>query len=96
MKAKETQCNIEGQDRDLIRETLNSAVSTEGIPIPTKMLAYDALALIQALERELEKQKEIINTLGEDSDFLNVLEGVGVDNWEGYEIAREIFQETQE
>jgi hypothetical protein len=34
--------------------------------------------------------------LQESKDFLEALRAAGVDNWEGYDIAREIFTETKE
>lgn len=34
--------------------------------------------------------------LEEDSMFLNCLRGAGVDNWDGYEVAQEAFQEYLE
>lgn len=40
--------------------------------------------------------KENYDALCEDSDFLEALRSAGVDNWEGYEIAQEIFQEDED
>lgn len=36
------------------------------------------------------------NDLVEDQQFLRALERAGVDNWDGYDFALEIFQEMQE
>lgn len=35
-------------------------------------------------------------SLQEDSHWLSCLENAGVDNWDGYDYAREIFQEGEE
>jgi hypothetical protein len=36
------------------------------------------------------------NSLLEDSKWLQALEGAGVDNWEGYDYAKEIFNEENQ
>lgn len=38
---------------------------------------------------------EEYESLQEDSKFLTALENAGVDNWEGYDFAREIFREME-
>lgn len=37
--------------------------------------------------------KEYLDDLESDSTFLSYLRAVGVDNWEGYSIAQEMFDE---
>lgn len=37
--------------------------------------------------------KKEYNSLLEDSKWLQALEGAGVDNWQGYDYARELFNE---
>jgi len=43
----------------------------------------------EIIEDELKELKEKNRNLQRDSDFLNALECAGVDNWEGYEEAKE-------
>ena len=33
--------------------------------------------------------------LQEDSDFLNCLESAGVDNWDGYDLAKEMYYDEE-
>ena len=40
--------------------------------------------------------KKEYNRLVKDSDFLNALHAVGVDNWEGYSLACEDDEESEE
>lgn len=37
--------------------------------------------------------KKEYNSLLEDSKWLQALEGAGVDNWQGYDYAKELFNE---
>lgn len=40
--------------------------------------------------------KKEYQSLLEDSKWLQALENAGVDNWEGYDYARELFNEDEE
>lgn len=42
----------------------------------------------------VELTKEAYDELVADQEFLNCLRACGVDNWEGYDLAAEMFQET--
>lgn len=48
---------------------------------------------IQNLEEEIQRLKNVIIPLEEDSNWLNCLRNAGVDNWEGYDIAIDAFNE---
>ena len=39
--------------------------------------------------------KKEYNSLLEDSKWLQALEGAGVDNWQGYDYAKELFNEEE-
>lgn len=43
----------------------------------------------------IEISKALYDQLLEDQRFLSCLEGCGVDNWPGYDDAREMFQEGE-
>ena len=45
------------------------------------------------LERELNELKKDKERLEEDSNFLSCLQACGVDNWEGYDDACDMFEE---
>lgn len=48
---------------------------------------------IQILERQIAELKETIEAQDEDVNLLTCLRQAGVDNWEGYEHAVELFHE---
>lgn len=39
--------------------------------------------------------KKFFEKLVEDSDFLDCLQACGVDNWEGYSLARQMYNENE-
>ena len=41
------------------------------------------------VDDDLEKVLGLLNAIDEDLEFLDALQGAGVDNWEGYEMAQE-------
>ena len=53
----------------------------------------ELLDRIKTLENELNKLKTQVEEDGRELDWLNCLIGAGVDNWDGYDVAREMFLE---
>lgn len=54
-----------------------------------------AVALIESLEGYTLISNDELEELVENTDFLSMLESCGVDNWEGYSEAQEMFIEQQ-
>ena len=48
------------------------------------------------MEETITISKEEYESLLEDSKFLRALENAGVDNWEGYDFARDLYDEDEE
>lgn len=55
----------------------------------------DAVALIESLEGYSLVSNDELEELVENTNFLSILEGCGVDNWEGYSEAQEMFREQE-
>lgn len=49
----------------------------------------------QAKESTITISKKFFEKLIEDSDFLDCLQACGVDNWEGYSLARQMYNEDK-
>ena len=58
-------------------------------------LGGDAVALIESLTDYALISNDELEELVENTDFLSMLESCGVDNWEGYSEAQEMFIEQQ-
>lgn len=58
-------------------------------------LGGDAVALIESLTDYTLISNDELEELVENTDFLSMLESCGVDNWEGYSEAQEMFIEQQ-
>lgn len=75
------------------KESLDEAIENSGgIPYGLELTRLNNLT-IDLYEKEIQRLKNIIIPLEEDSNWLNCLRNAGVDNWEGYEIAIDMFNE---
>jgi hypothetical protein len=48
------------------------------------------------VKQMIEKHFEYVEGLEEDSDWLSCLESAGVDNWSGYDYAREMYNDGED
>lgn len=83
-------------------KTVGSTVEESGgEPTPAEMVEVNRMSLKYYIDKYKEEKewREKLETrvalLEEDSNWLSCLEATGVDNWEGYGIAQDLFNEEK-
>lgn len=75
-------------------ESLYELFSPEKLPDYVKKQFYENRE--EKVEETVSISKKEYTELQNDSNFLRCLEGAGVDNWEGYEIAQDRYEVMEE
>ena len=91
--------NLRGYDEMPQGESIASLVRVSGgEPSPEEMVLVNESSMTYYIEKYTEQKtlnKELmkeVTRLGKRNDILLVLEGAGVDNWEGYDYAMETIE----